>query len=89
MKTHITIMHVYVLVYLYTHFTVKIKSSETKMHVTVQSLAGSGRLLLRPCLVTLVGATHYAEDTTQEERVNTTSINELIDWLIVYLEQQQ
>ena len=39
------------------------------------SQAGSGRLLLRSCLVTLVGATHYAENITQDERVNVVSRN--------------
>ena len=55
----------------YTHITKQAikKLLKPKIQVAVQSLAGSGRLLLRPRLVALVEATHYAEDTTQEEEL--------------------
>ena len=65
----------FIFTYTDTHMHALKKLLKTKLQVAVQSLAGSGRLLIRPCLVALVGATHYVVDTTQEEGVNVTSRN--------------
>ena len=44
----------------------KLLKTKIRVAVGLQPLAGSGRLLLRPCLFALVGATHSTVDPIVE-----------------------